>query len=192
MEIHYCTKHAKRATSKIWLYRICGFILIYLSLSFPKNISLSDTALIMNIRRQYPSWKFFIYEIILSLMILGLFALLFNALYLYVKKYKIKTDFLNIIQKSKSRFTRSFIVGIRFLARWTIGVSIALLLWFSFVKFLSAIYEFLEVPLYAENPILVVAGVLGIALCIESLDTWSETLRKKFCMFCGEAGETKI
>ncbi|MBI2990191.1 MAG: hypothetical protein HYY51_03340 [Candidatus Magasanikbacteria bacterium] len=187
MNMSHCEKKSSKKTFlKVWFYRIFGFFLIYLSLSFPKNVSLTDTKVLTKIKEWYPNWPAFLSEIVFSIAALGLFALLGNLLYILAKKHRTASHILNLIQKGKNRFTRSFILSLCFLARWTVGIIAAGILWFSFVKLLGEVYWFVSLPLYTENSALVVAGIFGIALCIESLDMWSEPLRKRLCMLCGE------
>ena len=164
-----------------WGYRLLGVFFVYTSLSIPAGPTLLDTPLVTTLQAEYPTWYHVLWDIFLTLLILGIVA---NILKLFVglaKEHRVSKHVINRLKKIDTRFFRALVSFEFFASRWLIGTLVAIGIWHVVAPLLAAVFSW-HVPAYAEQPVIMVIGIFGILLIIESIGWWQQKMQKYFCM----------
>lgn len=179
----YCANPLNTHWSIRWIYRLLGLLFLYTSLTLFPSASLVDTPLVQTLRAAYPTWWHVLYDIGITMLVLGVIALGLKLFILFARKHHFSKRIIMLLRKWNSRFIRNFLSFDFFATRWLLGTLLALGLWYGVAAPLAARQpDIFHVPHYSSQPVIMCMGVFGLLLLIESIDFWQMRMQRYFCM----------
>jgi len=185
LNIKACAHLPKHHWATQWLMRVAGLFFLYTSLTVPSGVTLMDTELIVFLQEEFPTWFAFLAELGIGMIIFALTVVLFTVVLYVTKKEGASGKVVDWFKKIDNKLIINFLNSLYFLTRWTISFAVAALVWFTVVYGLAKLSGgFLTLPSYAEQPVIMIMGILGIALVIASVHAWKKKIGHLFCIHC--------
>ncbi len=165
----------------IWIFRFLGVLFVYTSLTIPSETTLLNTPLANTLTNEYPTWYHVLWDVALTLIVLGLLANVLKFCIAVAKEHHVSKRIITRLRRWDSQFFRAFISFEFFSSRWLIGAGVSLLLWYALISPIATSLS-LHVPSYNTQPVIMVMGIFGLLLIIESISWWQKKMQKYFCI----------
>jgi hypothetical protein len=161
----------------LWLQRIFALVFLYATLTLPAGLKLTDTPLVQTITKEYPTWWHLIFEIILTIFILGIIIFAFKLLLFFTQKHHISKKYIFWLKKIHDKSIQNFFNFDFFVIKFLLATFFSLIIW-QILKLVLINFSLFNIPIYSNQPVVFIMIILGLIFFIESFESWKNKIRK--------------
>ncbi|MDD2656117.1 MAG: hypothetical protein PHQ18_00910 [Patescibacteria group bacterium] len=161
----------------LWLQRVIAFVFLYATLTLPAGLKLMDTPLVNTIRKEYPTWWHVAWDIVLTVLILGIIIFVIKLFLFYTQKHHSSQKYINWLKKMDGKFIQNFLNFDFFVIKFLLATLVSLIIW-ELLKLLLQNSSLFNLPEYSTQPVVFVMVILGLIILVESFETWKIKIRK--------------